>query len=589
MFEPTHKANQVDPRMRVRKQPIFMQRSLRYPDTERVSKFEKECTGERMRLRIDEVGTTSPICLFYSSCCVEHQSEHYVVRSSSGEMLKMDERNSSDLIIDVTMGGYDGKNGTFEEGLLFLIRTSHPHVYYVKEKTRLSTRDSRFPGFGHIASGEKVLFSWVTRSCISKSMGSLKSITIPFLPGRLFGIEQMEKDLLGGFVIRPTLDLETSTRVKLTPISPLKPCRVDGERDEFSKQNPVCFRYLYKGMRECKMDVKERNECPFCGIICKEFNFLKKHLVFCHSMFGYGFSEEDNVFPTINVARKPSTSLVDSANGERCTDNDFCFSWVSKRWRIPATKGDEGATSISHTTGELRCFSKASEPLQTTPSKKEGHQKPKCGEFPVEASFKCNHTPVPLTKGQVLSQKHPVENQSPKRRRLKNDSSLDFDFVEWKGKEKRPMAETRQAVSAGKVGRSRRRSARTKKRIFFHSKTCQRITDEELKAGCMDSDDNEDFEAWSDAERRGLDEFIDVTEIEKQFMHMWNSYVHIYPVYGDIQMPPACANFARVNQRTLSGNKELRQCFVLFLVHLFQIGLIDQSVIVKSLDALDCA
>ncbi|KAI3759548.1 hypothetical protein L6452_07438 [Arctium lappa] len=62
------------------------------------------------------------------------------------------------------------------------------------------------------------------------------------------------------------------------------------------------------------------------------------------------------------------------------------------------------------------------------------------------------------------------------------------------------------------------------KRQFFHSHRAQRMALEQVFAE-QDSEDEVDDDVVDLEDRRMLDDFVGVTQDEKQMMHLWNSFV----------------------------------------------------------------
>ena len=74
-----------------------------------------------------------------------------------------------------------------------------------------------------------------------------------------------------------------------------------------------------------------------------------------------------------------------------------------------------------------------------------------------------------------------------------------------------------------------------------------------------------DLEALEDSERRRLDDFVDITDYEKEFMKMWNIFTVRNPIYADSCVPDACRLFADENKVALK-NPNLRFAFTQHLV-----------------------
>ncbi|GMN57797.1 hypothetical protein TIFTF001_026901 [Ficus carica] len=72
-----------------------------------------------------------------------------------------------------------------------------------------------------------------------------------------------------------------------------------------------------------------------------------------------------------------------------------------------------------------------------------------------------------------------------------------------------------------------------------------------------------------------LDDFVDVTKDEKQMMHMWNSFVRKQRVLADGHIPWACEGFSKLHGPDLVKNPSLIWCWRLFMIKLWNHGLLD--------------
>jgi len=118
----------------------------------------------------------------------------------------------------------------------------------------------------------------------------------------------------------------------------------------------------------------------------------------------------------------------------------------------------------------------------------------------------------------------------------------------------------------GKGAESKRRKT-DGQRQYYHSRTSQPITKEELALG-VDSDDEVDCEKFAVEDKRALEEFVDVASEEKYFMHLWNCFVFQHPIYSDGYTGVGCKVFAEHHKAVLA-TPSMRRCLVLHLVNLF--------------------
>ncbi|XP_009605037.1 polycomb group protein EMBRYONIC FLOWER 2 isoform X3 [Nicotiana tomentosiformis] len=112
------------------------------------------------------------------------------------------------------------------------------------------------------------------------------------------------------------------------------------------------------------------------------------------------------------------------------------------------------------------------------------------------------------------------------------------------------------------------------KRQFFHSHRAQPMALEQVLSD-RDSEDEVDDDVADLEDRRMLDDFVDVTKDEKQMMHLWNSFVRKQRVLADGHIPWACEAFSKLHGDEFARAPALLWCWRLFMVKLWNHGLID--------------
>ncbi|KAG5414279.1 hypothetical protein IGI04_001846 [Brassica rapa subsp. trilocularis] len=112
-----------------------------------------------------------------------------------------------------------------------------------------------------------------------------------------------------------------------------------------------------------------------------------------------------------------------------------------------------------------------------------------------------------------------------------------------------PAAKTRK-LSEGTS--EARRTSLLQTRQFYHSRTLQMIDDLE-----------------------------DVSPTEKDFMHLWKSFVRYQRVITDGQVPWACEAFSKFHKKEFIESKPLHSCWRMFMIKLLEYGLIDAVTINK--------
>lgn len=116
------------------------------------------------------------------------------------------------------------------------------------------------------------------------------------------------------------------------------------------------------------------------------------------------------------------------------------------------------------------------------------------------------------------------------------------------------------------------------RRQYYHSVTAVPVGEYNYDS------ENEIDESWRlDVSNRLLDDFLDVTPPEKQFMKIWNAFIFHNPVRNDKGVPDACLAFANDYKQQLH-DLNLHHNFLLHLLHLWDNSLITKAHIRACLD-----
>ncbi|XP_039029371.1 polycomb group protein VERNALIZATION 2-like [Hibiscus syriacus] len=125
------------------------------------------------------------------------------------------------------------------------------------------------------------------------------------------------------------------------------------------------------------------------------------------------------------------------------------------------------------------------------------------------------------------------------------------------------------------------------KRQFFHSHRVQPMEMDQVMSD-RDSED-EVYDDIADLEdRRMLDDFVDVSKDEKQLMHLWNSFVRKQRVLADGHVSWACEAFSKHHGPDLVQSPALFWCWKLFMIKLWNHGLLDACVMNCNLILQTC-
>lgn len=120
---------------------------------------------------------------------------------------------------------------------------------------------------------------------------------------------------------------------------------------------------------------------------------------------------------------------------------------------------------------------------------------------------------------------------------------------------------------------------------LYHARTALPVTKSELE-DYADSDDNLDEEHWRRKCRAQIYDIDDITGSEKKFMFLWNQFVHRHSIYADALLPDALALFAVQRRAELAGSAQLRRCFTLHMVTLWDYGLLGAADLDRALKLL---
>ncbi|KAF8057695.1 hypothetical protein N665_1256s0004 [Sinapis alba] len=151
--------------------------------------------------------------------------------------------------------------------------------------------------------------------------------------------------------------------------------------------------------------------------------------------------------------------------------------------------------------------------------------------------------------------------------------SSDFNARESEG----PAAKTRKLFDGTSEARS---ISLLQTRQFYHSRTLQPMTLEEVMSD-RDSEDEVDDEDADFEDRHMIDDFEDVSPTEKNFMHLWNTFVRKQRVITDGHVPWACEAFSKFYKKEFIESKPLHSCWRMFMIKLWEYDLIDAVTINK--------
>lgn len=340
----------------------------------------------------------------------------------------------------------------------------------------------------------------------------------------------------------------------------------------------VIFNYRDRSDMPQKIEVTENFSCPFCLMQCASFKGLRYHLCSSHDLFNFDFWVTEE-YQAVNVSVK-----VDILRSEIMADGVDprlqTFFWCSKPHKRRRLKNQ--VQNANHVflhfleSGSPNFFSEAhkgflekddgekssmslpcQKDLQNARPVAESYAigKPSAVECIEHVASNLNETGVPIAMAQ---------------------SSVDMECVQSISGSPTPPA-VLQFPKTRKLSFERsepRNRTLLQKRQFFHSHRAQPMALDQVLSD-RDSEDEVDDDIADFEDRRMLDDFVDVTKDEKQFMHLWNSFVRKQRVLADGHIPWACEAFSKLHGQELVQAPAIFWCWRLFMIKLWNHGLLD--------------
>ncbi|CAA0395527.1 unnamed protein product [Arabidopsis thaliana] len=314
----------------------------------------------------------------------------------------------------------------------------------------------------------------------------------------------------------------------------------------------VVFNYKDCNNTLQKTEVREDCSCPFCSMLCGSFKGLQFHLNSSHDLFEFEFKLSEE-YQTVNVSVKLNSFIFEEEGSD---DDKFePFSLCSK----PRKRRQRGGRN---NTRRLKvCFLPLDSPSLTNGTENgitllndgnRGLGYPEATELAGQFEMTSNIPPAIA------------------------HSSLDAGAkVILTSEAVVPATKTRKLSAERSEARSH---LLLQKRQFYHSHRVQPMALEQVMSD-RDSEDEVDDDVADFEDRQMLDDFVDVNKDEKQFMHLWNSFVRKQRVIADGHISWACEAFSRYYEKELHCYSSLFWCWRLFLIKLWNHGLVDSATI----------
>ncbi|CAJ1928667.1 unnamed protein product [Sphenostylis stenocarpa] len=338
----------------------------------------------------------------------------------------------------------------------------------------------------------------------------------------------------------------------------------------------VIFNYRDRYNMLRKTEVTEDFSCPFCLMKCGSFKGLRFHLCSSHDLFNFEFWVTED-YQAVNVSVKIDILRSENvANGVIPQSQTFVFCSRPRKRRRKDSVQTEKRTNVKFL--ELD----SPEGVQNGFIQKDDDILSCKGENVSRTSRNEKILPSGRNDGGKFGPDHPgtmddlehVESSF-------NIPGVSIAMPQSSGDPEcsKSICKSDPAVPAKTKKPSMDRSdSRNRmllqKRLFFHSHRVQPMALEQVLSD-RDSEDEVDDDIADLEDRRMLDDFVDVSRDEKQLMHLWNSFMRKQRVLADGHVPWACEAFSKLHGKELVTSPALFWCWRLFMIKLWNHGLLD--------------
>lgn len=310
----------------------------------------------------------------------------------------------------------------------------------------------------------------------------------------------------------------------------------------------VVFNYKDCNNTLQKTEVTENCSCPFCYMTCGSFKGLQLHLNSFHDLFEFEFMLSEDNYQTVNVSVR--LDAFESEEEVNHQEKYELISFCSKPRKRRQRGGRNNARRLNVTFLPMDSPSLANGTDNGTSLLSNGNHG--LG-YPVATQFGMNNSSPAIAQCSLDSNAKAV---------------LASEAVVSAAKSRKLSAERSEARS----------NLLLQKRQFYHSHRVQPMSLEQVMSD-RDSEDEVDDDVADLEDRQMLDDFVDVNKNEKRFMHLWNSFVRKQRVVADGHIPWACEAFSKFHKEELLHSSPLFWCWRLFMIKLWNIGLVDSATI----------
>ncbi|KAL2326652.1 hypothetical protein Fmac_025710 [Flemingia macrophylla] len=319
------------------------------------------------------------------------------------------------------------------------------------------------------------------------------------------------------------------------------------------REGNVMFNYRYYNNKLQRTEVTEDFTCPFCLVKCACFKGLRYHLTSSHDHFNFEFWVSDECH-AVNVSVKNDITRSEIV-ADDVDPREQTFFFCGKRLKRRTPKD----ISLKSAVGLEATFPAAETDLLEKDDV--GVLVPKCVIVLPVCFRSMLHAAMSLYD--IAGTAASFFRSHPDRDSVQSLSDCDQAVLHF--------AKTRKLSIEHSDSRN---SALLRKRQFFHSHKAQPMAIEQVLSD-KDSEDEVDDDVADFEDRRMLENFVDVSKDEKNFMHMWNSFVRKHRVIADGHISWACEAFSKLHAPEFVQSRSLAGCWRIFMVKLYNHGLLD--------------
>ncbi|XP_061347687.1 polycomb group protein EMBRYONIC FLOWER 2-like [Gastrolobium bilobum] len=354
--------------------------------------------------------------------------------------------------------------------------------------------------------------------------------------------------------------------------------KIKARRKRGLRAGVVFFNYrdCYNMLR--KTEVTEDFSCPFCMMQCVSFKGLRFHLCSSHDLFNFEFWVTED-YQAVNVSVKIDILRSENvADGVIPQSQTFFFcSRPQKRRRKDSVQNEKRANvkflELDSPEGVQNGFLQKDDDILSCKGEK------------TSRTYHCEkNLQNERHGGGKFDPDHPGTGTTDYLEHVESSFSIpgvSIAMPQFSGDPEcsKSIHRSDPALPAKtkKLNMDRsdsRNRMLLQKRQFFHSHRVQHMALEQVLSD-RDSEDEVDDDIADLEDRRMLDDFVDVSKDEKQLMHLWNSFMRKQRVLADGHVPWACEAFSKLHGKELISSPALFWCWRLFVIKLWNHGLLD--------------